>query len=111
MQSFMSQSLYNTYFYELRGRQTQGPPRAAHTLATPLHWCLAHTLYDLAGVDMIFFDLGPRALEMLRAPRYLNPAMVTGGPVFTLSLPGGRLTPSLPSVTPLRISPTHGPHW
>jgi len=32
----MSQSLHNTYFYELRGRQTQGPPRAAHTLATPL---------------------------------------------------------------------------
>jgi len=25
------------YFYGLRGRQTQGPPRAAHTLATPLN--------------------------------------------------------------------------
>ena len=25
------------YFSGLRGRQTQGPPRAAHTLATPLH--------------------------------------------------------------------------
>jgi len=25
------------YFYGLWGRQTQGPPRAAHTLATPLH--------------------------------------------------------------------------
>jgi len=24
------------YFYGFRGRQTQGPPRAAHTLATPL---------------------------------------------------------------------------
>jgi len=32
----MSQSLHNTYFYELWGRQIQGPPRAAHTLATPL---------------------------------------------------------------------------
>jgi len=35
-QSFKSQSLGNTYFYGLRGRQSQGPPRAAHTLATPL---------------------------------------------------------------------------
>jgi len=24
------------YFYGLRGRQTQGPPQAAHSLATPL---------------------------------------------------------------------------
>jgi len=24
---------------------------------------------------MYFFNLGPRALEMLRAPRYLNPAV------------------------------------
>jgi len=32
----LSQPLCNTYFYELRGRQTQGPPRAANTLATPL---------------------------------------------------------------------------
>jgi len=30
--------------------------------------------YDLAGVE-IFFNLGPRALEMLRAPRYLDPAL------------------------------------
>jgi len=35
------------------------------------------THYDLAGVEMIFFNLGPRALEMLRAPRYLNPALST----------------------------------
>jgi len=28
--------LCNTCFYGLRGRQTQVPPRAAHTLATPL---------------------------------------------------------------------------
>jgi len=32
-----SQSPCNTYFYGLRGRQTEGPIRAAHTLATPLH--------------------------------------------------------------------------
>jgi len=36
MQSFKWESLCNTYFYGLPGRQTQGPPRAAHTLATPL---------------------------------------------------------------------------
>jgi len=36
LQSFKSQSLCNTYFYGFRGRQTEGPPRAAHTLATPL---------------------------------------------------------------------------
>jgi len=30
------------YFYGLRGRQAQVPPRAAHTLATPLP-LLAHT--------------------------------------------------------------------
>ena len=36
LQSFKSQSQCNTYFYGLRGRQTQGPPRKAHTLATPL---------------------------------------------------------------------------
>jgi len=35
IQRFKSQSLYNTYLYGLRGRQTQGPPRSAHTLATP----------------------------------------------------------------------------
>jgi len=35
MQSFKSRSLCGTYFYGYRGRQTQGPPRAAHTLATP----------------------------------------------------------------------------
>jgi len=35
-QRFKSQSLGNTYFYGLRWRQIQGPPRAAHTLATPL---------------------------------------------------------------------------
>jgi len=26
------------HLYGLRGRQAQGPPRAAHTLATPLGW-------------------------------------------------------------------------
>jgi len=31
-------------------------------------------LYDLAGVE-IFLNLGPRALEMLPAPRHLNPAL------------------------------------
>jgi len=36
IQGFKSQSLCNMHFYGLRGRQTQGPPRAAHTLATPL---------------------------------------------------------------------------
>jgi len=36
IQSFEKESLCNTYFNELRGRQTQGPPWAAHTLATPL---------------------------------------------------------------------------
>ena len=36
LQSFKSHPLCNTYFYGLRGRQTQGPPRAANTLATPL---------------------------------------------------------------------------
>jgi len=43
LQSFKSQSLCNTYFYGLRGRQTQGPPRAAHTLATPLYSLLQHS--------------------------------------------------------------------
>jgi len=50
-QSFKSQSLCNTYFYGLRGRQTQGPPRAAHTLATPL--CLSQrgpTTFDLRAI-------------------------------------------------------------
>jgi len=37
MQTFKRESLYNTCFYGLLGRQTQGPPRAAHTLATPLN--------------------------------------------------------------------------
>jgi len=37
IQSFTSESLFNTYFYGLRGRQTQGPPRAVHTLATTLY--------------------------------------------------------------------------
>jgi len=37
IQSFTSESLFNTYFYGLRGRQTQGRPRAVHTLATPLY--------------------------------------------------------------------------
>jgi len=32
------------------------------------------THYDLAGVE-IFLYLGPRALEILQAPRYLNPAL------------------------------------
>jgi len=35
--------------------------------ALPIH-------YDLAVVD-VFFNLGPRALEMPQAPRYLNPAL------------------------------------
>jgi len=38
IQSFKSQSLCNMCFYGVRGCQTQGPPRAAHTLATPLLW-------------------------------------------------------------------------
>ena len=37
--------------------------------------CLTHTLYDLAGVEMFFKLRGPRAFEMLQAPRYLNPAL------------------------------------
>jgi len=36
IQNFQRESLFNTYFYGLRGRQTQGPPRAAHTLARQL---------------------------------------------------------------------------
>ena len=36
IQNFKRESLCNTYFNGLSGRQTQGPPRAAHTLATPL---------------------------------------------------------------------------
>jgi len=32
-----------------------------------------HTCWD------VFFNLGPRALEMLRGPRYLNPALVAYG--------------------------------
>jgi len=36
IQSFKSQSLCIVHFCGLRGRQTQGPPRAVHTLATPL---------------------------------------------------------------------------
>ena len=36
IQSFKTQSLCNMYFCGLLGRQIQGPPRAAHTLATPL---------------------------------------------------------------------------
>jgi len=40
-----NQSLRNMYFYGLRGRQTQGPPRAANTLATPLIMsCTAHEM-------------------------------------------------------------------
>ena len=39
IQSFKSQSLCNMHFYGLRGRHTQGPPRAAHILATPLVTC------------------------------------------------------------------------
>jgi len=35
--------------------------------------CLA-THYDLVGVEVLFI-LGPRVLEMLQAPRYLNPAL------------------------------------
>ena len=41
--------------------------KASNTDALPTH-------YDLAGVE-VFFNLGPRALEMLQAPRYLNPAL------------------------------------
>jgi len=36
--------------------------------------CLAHIRFEWAGVEM-FFKLGTRALEMLQAPRYLNPAL------------------------------------
>jgi len=43
--------------------------KARNTDALPTH-------YDLAGVEMFFFNLGPLALEILRAPRYLNPALV-----------------------------------
>jgi len=45
-----------------------------------IHFCLtsqqrlAHTLYDLAGVEM-FLKLRSRALEMLQAPRYFNLAL------------------------------------
>jgi len=34
------------------------------------------SLYLLAGVE-VFFNLGPRTLEILRAPRYLNPALLS----------------------------------
>jgi len=40
--SFKSQSMCSMYFYGLRGRQTQGPPRAPHTLATPLQTIFFH---------------------------------------------------------------------
>jgi len=35
-----------------------------------------HTLYDLAGVEVFFFNLGPRALEMLLDLCFLNPALL-----------------------------------
>ena len=41
--------------------------KTGSTDAVPTH-------YVLAGIE-VFFYLRPRALEMLRAPRYLNPAL------------------------------------
>jgi len=37
----------------------------------------AHRIYDLTVVHLFkcIFNLGPRAVNMLRAPRYLNPAL------------------------------------
>jgi len=35
-----------------------------------------HTLWSSRCWDVFFFNLGRRVLEMLRAPRYLNPALV-----------------------------------
>jgi len=42
--------------------------KARNANALPTH-------YDLAGVEMFFFNLGPRTLEMLQTPRNLNPAL------------------------------------
>jgi len=46
---------------------------------------LVHTLYDLAGVEMFFFNFGLRALEMPRAPRYLDLALPTKHILFEFS--------------------------
>jgi len=38
----------------------------------------AHRIYDLTVIHFFkcIFNLGPRAINMLRAPRYLNPALL-----------------------------------
>jgi len=52
----------------------------------------AHRIYDLTVVHLCkcIFNLGPRGLNMLQAPRYFNPAVVRGGQIRQWSIYGPR---------------------
>jgi len=41
------------YFYGVRGRKTQGPPQAAHTLATPLQRSTVKHLTDALSINLL----------------------------------------------------------
>jgi len=45
----------------------------------------AHTLWFSRSWDVFFFNLGPHALEMLRALRYLNPAQAVDTVIWYLA--------------------------
>jgi len=116
LQSFKSQSLCKTYFYGLRGRQTQGPLRAAHTLATPLQsmHVHGHVLYTACRCNYFEFTIHLMTIGLLNTAvfqyksqdqrtsktcRSISYSVVheisKGGPFFTFSLPGGRRAPLL----------------
>jgi len=75
------------YFCGLRGRQTQGPPRAAHTLATPLLFPLTFTtissyLFEstLQNKQVVFISL-----KLSRISQVSQFMMVGRGPNWVLS--------------------------
>jgi len=61
-----------------KSRGGQGPPFSPSDAHDDSHMD-ARIMYDLTVVNLFqcIFNVGPRAVSMLRAPRYLNPALPT----------------------------------